>query len=422
LPGVIGFSETVASLNQGEGIVKFKSLSNRTAIYGAIILVLLFALISYIKPAKIPAYSVIEQDYVPSLLLSGEVIAEGSTLLSSLSSGKVIDCPVAEGEKVKKGQLLVQIDDAQARVDRDRAAVAVQIAGSQLQKAGTVTREEARANCVQADCALEKAEREYERNKALADVGAVSQVDLEQAERNKIVAQEQARSARAVLESLEQNGSSIAILQAELQQRQLDLTEKEILLEQFKILAPEDGELLDLYVRPGELLTSGSKVALLAAGGGLRVMIQPDQRYAEMASVGNKAQVWITNAANAKWDARVVTTEPCGNAEQGSFTAELEFINNVPPLYPGQLVSVQLFGPMQPAAIILPDSYLTVNQEQNGVWLAINNRAHFTPVQIGLRTGEGVVITEGLKQGDLVLQPTGLKENMRVSPQQESKR
>lgn len=400
--------------------MKFISLSKKTAIYGVVILLLIFVLWSWLWPAKIPAYSVVEQDYVPSLLLSGEVIAEGSTLLSALSSGKVIDCPVAEGEKVIKGQLLVQIDDAQARVDRDRAAVAVQMASSQLQKADTVTLEEARANSVQADCALEKAEREYERIKALAEVGAVSQADLEQAERNKKVAQEQARSARVVVESLERNGSSIAILQAELQQRQLDLTEKELLLDQFKILAPEDGELLDLYVRPGELLTSGSKVALLAAGGGLRIKIQPDQRYAEMAAVGNKAKVWITNAAATKWDAKVVTTEPCGDAEQGSFTAELEFTHNVPSLYPGQLVSVQLFGPMQPAAKIIPDSYLTVNKEQNGVWLAINNRAHFTPVQIGLRTGEGAVITEGLKKGDLILQPTGLKENMRVSPRQES--
>jgi multidrug efflux pump subunit AcrA (membrane-fusion protein) len=62
--------------------------------------------------------------------------------------------------------------------------------------------------------------------------------------------QELARSARAALESVSGSGSAIAILQAELQQRQLDLQEKERLLAEYQILAPADGELLDLYVKP----------------------------------------------------------------------------------------------------------------------------------------------------------------------------
>lgn len=150
----------------------------------------------------------------------------------------------------------------------------------------------------------------------------------------------------------------------------------------------------------------------------MRIKIQPDQRYAEMAALGNQAQVWLSNAAAAKWEAEVVYVEPSGNAEQGSFTAELGFSGQLPPLYPGQLLSVQLFGPLQEGAILLPDSYLTVENGQNGVWLAIDNRAHFTPLQTGLRTEAGIVITEGLKEGDLVLQPADLKENMKLSPQQ----
>lgn len=369
----------------------------------------------WLRPASVAALTVTEQEYIPSLLLSGEVIAEGSTLLSSLSTGKVVACPVTKGESVKKGQLLVQIDDTQARIERDRAASAVRTAAAQLEKAQTVTFEQARATSIQADLALEAAQRDYEQTKALAEAGAVSQTQLEQAQRNLKLNQELARSARAALESVSGSGSAIAILQAELQQRQLDLQEKERLLAEYQILAPADGELLDLYVKPGELLTSGSRAALLAAGQELRVKVQPDQRYADLAAVGNKAQVWVTNDAGVKWDASVVYTEPLGNAEQGSFTAELAF-DQEPPLYPGQLLSVQLFAAKQPDAVILPENYLTMQDGQNGVWKAIDGRAEFVTVQLGIRTGDGVVITQGLKEGDMVLLPEGLQEGQRVSP------
>lgn len=388
----------------------------KAAIYGAGILLLLFVLWSGLRPVPVPAYSVVKQDYVPSLLLSGEVIAKGSTLLSSPISGKVLDCPVDKGEKVKKGQLLVQIDDTQARVERDRAAAAVQLSNSQLQKASTVTREEVWAKSVQADLAQEEAEQAYTRLQVLAEAGVVSKAELEQAERQQNLTQQLALSARAALDSFSPEGSSIAILQSELRQRQLDLAEKELQLQQYQILAPADGVLLDLYVLPGELLSVGGRVALLAAGEGLRIKIQPDQRYTELTALGNKAEAWITNDAALKWPAQVVYKEPSGNAEQGSFTAELDFTQTVPPLYPGQLLTVQLFGPAQAAAIILPDRFLTVETGQNGVWLAKDGHAVFTPLQIGLRTKDGVVITQGLEAGDLVLSPAGLQENKRVAP------
>ena len=245
--------------------MKLKIRFPKTAIYGAGILLLLFALWSGLRPVPVPAYSVVKQDYVPSLLLSGEVIAEGSTLLSSPISGKCR--PPQQREKVHKGQLLVQIDDAQARVERDRAAEAVKLANSQLQKASTVTREEVWAKSVQADLALEEAEQEYARLKVLAEAGAVSKAELEQAERQQKLARQLALSARAALDSFSAEGSSLAILQAELRQRQLDLAEKELQLKQYQILAPADGLLLDLYVLPGELLSVGSQSLCWPRGG-----------------------------------------------------------------------------------------------------------------------------------------------------------
>ncbi len=372
------------------------------------------------KPAAVPAYRIVAGDYVPSLLVSGEVIAERSTLLSAQSPGRVLDCPVRKGDKITQGQLLVQIDATQLILDRDRAAAAVNMASSQLQKASSVTLEDARANSIQADLARDKAEVEFNRQKALFDAGAISMAQLEEAERNHIISQEKARSARTLMESLQEGGSNRAVLQAELKQRQLDLAEKEMLLSQSRILAPADGELLDLYVSPGELTAVGAQVALVASGAGLKVKIEPDQRYAGLAATGNRAQVWLTNAADTKWEALVAYTEPLANAEQGSFAAELEFTGAIPPLYPGQLVSVQLFGAVQPNAIIIPETYVAVQEGHSGVWLIRDNRARFTPVQLGTSTVDGVVVAGGLQAGDVIGSPEGRREDQRVAPHEEN--
>lgn len=389
----------------------------KAIIYGLIVAFLAIAAYQILSPPKVSAYEVVQQDYVPSLLVSGEVIAEGNTVLSSLKSGLVIECPVSAGTEVKKGELLIKLDDAQAQAAKEQAAAAVKLAALKLQEASGVTYPKTRADSVRADLALEQAEQELQRMTVLAEAGAVSQVELEQAQRNFALNQELAQAARATMESLQAGGSVVAILQAELEQRQLELDEKEILLQQFKIVAPADGCLLKLYLRPGEMVSAGDEVALFAAGDGLRIQIQPDQRYAAIAVLGHRAQVWLGSSAGTKWEAEVVYVEPKGNAEQGSFTAELGFLNQPPPLYPGQLLSVQLFAPLQEGAILLPDSYLAMEGGQKGAWLAVDGRAHFTLLQTGLRTEAGVVITEGLKAGDTVLEPLDLKENMRLSPQ-----
>jgi hypothetical protein len=154
----------------------------------------------------------------------------------------------------------------------------------------------------------------------------------------------------------------------------------------------------------------------MAVGEELRVKIKPDQRYAELAKVGNQGEVWLTNNAGQKYNVQVITADPQGDVDQGSITAELQISPQPSDVYPGQLVTVQLFGAQRNNAIVLPEKYLTEQSGQSGVWIAQNSRAHFTPVQVGLRTPEGIVISDGLQAGDTVLEAANLQEGSRIKP------
>ncbi|MEQ8236486.1 MAG: HlyD family efflux transporter periplasmic adaptor subunit [Syntrophomonadaceae bacterium] len=369
----------------------------------------------WLRAERVTGQQVVSEDYTPSLLLSGEVIAETQITLSSLISGTVVQSPVRAGDQVKAGQVILQLDDRQAVVARDAAAMAVETARANLRLASTLSKENASAASIEAELTAEKARLQYERMQSLYQNGAISQQELETAQQSQAISAENARAARLLLESYQNGGVNLEILQSQLKQRQSDLEARELSVLQHRITAPADGIILENLAHEGEMVLPGTSLAVLAAGQQIRIRIQPDQRYSQLVSENNLALVWIPYEAAEKWEARVVYTEPAGNAEQGSIKAELALSQEVPELYPGRLVSVQLFGALQQDVIIIDNAYLTVDRGQEGVWVASSDRAHFVPVQTGLRSPEGIIIREGLHEGDLILEPQGLREGQRVS-------
>lgn len=389
----------------------------KPVIAGTILLAAVLCFIYYFfNPVAVSAFYVKQQDYVPTLLLSGEVISEFDTALSTQNTAIVSECPFKKGDTVKKGQVVVKLDDRQALIARDQARQEVEMTQARIVRTGTVDLQAAILTSVQADLEAQQAQRHDERIDILAGANAVSLQEVEQADQDLKLALEKARSAKAALEALQPRGVDLQILQHELLQRRLALADKELVLEQHKLLAPHDGVILELYAQPGELLQAGSKAALLASTRQNRIKIQPDQRYNALMAINNQAQVWLPSDARSKWPATVVFVEPSGNADQGSFTAELSLEQNVPELYPGRLVSVQVFGSPIIQGIIIPELYLSAYEGKTGVWLAGKQGCHFAELQLGIRTPDGIVVLNGLKEGDIVLKAGKYKEGLRVAP------
>ncbi|MGI1659793.1 MAG: efflux RND transporter periplasmic adaptor subunit [Desulfitobacterium sp.] len=370
-----------------------------------------------LKPASVQGYKISKQEYVPSLLLSGEVIPEVSAEISTLTTGVVQGILVKEGAQVEKGQLLIQLDDRQAQNAYQNAQLNLDLANLNLQQATTVTLANVKQAYVQAQLASEEYHKELERSKALAVAGAISQVEVERAERNVKNAEEKELAAKVAYEALEANGVNRAILERQREQREVELKDKKRQLEDYQIKAPFSGQLQELSVQVGELLPAASKVGILATSEKSRIRVKPDQRYTNLAAFSQEAKVWLSSDANTKWDGKVVFTKPVGDASQGSFTAEIQLKEAVPQLYPGRLVSVQLFGAAQKDALIVPSALLTELDGVLGVWLAKDSQAHFAPVQVGLQTLEGVILIAGVEEGDIVLEPADLKEGQNISVQ-----
>lgn len=242
-------------------------------------------------------------------------------ILKATANEIIVAQPVAEGTQVKKGTLIVQLDDRkqQAKVAHARAEVAK--AAAFLQELRSGAREEdvdaARARVSGARAALVIAEKNYQRARQLLQQKLISQSELDRAvaERDSAeAALESANKALLVLtngtrqEELDQGEAAYQAAQA-----QLDL-EQQILAE-LNVEATRDGYLDSLPWNEGERVSAGSTVAIL------------------LSNQSPYARVYIPEP----WRARVKVGDEFAVSIDGvekSYTARLRWIANDPAFTP----------------------------------------------------------------------------------------
>jgi HlyD family secretion protein len=184
----------------------------------------------------------------------------------------IMELSVNQGAFVKKGTVLLRMDDRlqKSRVDKARAEAAR--ARAQLDKLLAGARDEevaaARANVAGAQAELLETEKVYARDKDLVERGAVSQSQLDLALAKRDAAKASLKSAQEKLRELE-NGTreeDLRMARSELDSANASLASEEKLLADLTIRASQDGILDNLPWNLGERVTIGSPVAILLAG------------------------------------------------------------------------------------------------------------------------------------------------------------
>lgn len=221
-------------------------------------------------------------------------IASDMLLLSSQVSGWIVEVPVQESQRVRKGQVLVRIDDrlARGRAAELEAAVAVldaelQTTEARIELVEARTRshldaarsrlEAAAAGLAAAEGDLEVANAEWQRAEALRQRNLVSQQAFEEVRNVYRNAQESARQrradvamARAALAEAEADRAEVAVLRSQLQglrkrrvQSLRSLEQARTELEYHTITSPVDGVIDELFIDPGEHVAASQRVLVM---------------------------------------------------------------------------------------------------------------------------------------------------------------
>ena len=208
------------------------------------------ALVWYtLREPTVAATVVQSQPLVRTLLFSARVASASRVEVGATMTGRVAQVAVAEGARVKRGDILVRLenDELEAALAQVQAGVRQEQARlTGLQSSG---RSAVQANLEQTESVLLAAKKDLVRTQELVTRGFVSAARLDEAQRAAAVATAQRDAALAQLQANAQQGSDFVGAQAQVVQAQATLAVAQARLEQAAITAPADGQGL---VRSGE--------------------------------------------------------------------------------------------------------------------------------------------------------------------------
>jgi HlyD family secretion protein len=354
------------------------------------------------KPVE--TYEAVRSDLVQSVVASGRIATPQRVSVGAVITGRVMRIPVNEGQSVKRGDILIELDseDERAAVAQARGALAqAEAKVRQLRELGLPAAEQA---LVQAQANYTQARQHYERTNELKSKGFVSQAALDDAQRNVHVAESQLRAAQLQVESNRPQGSDFALAQTALAQARAALGLAQAKLDHTVIRAPVDGTLIARSVEPGNVVQSGKELMLLAPTGETQVVVQIDEKNLAQLKLGQQALASADAFPKERFAAELIYINPGIDAVRGSVEVKLRVPN--PPHYLRQdmTVSVDIEVARSRAAVVIPaDAVRDPNTAQPWVLAVDGWRAQRRPVTLGLRGDGRVEVLEGVTPGDRLI-------------------
>lgn len=345
-------------------------------------------------------------DLEQHVVASGRVWVPARVQVSAQMPGLVVAVGAVEGQRVAAGDLLVQIDDAEAQATVAQAKAAVAQANArveQLRRVGAIVASE---GLRQAQTNLERAESDLDRAQRLVEQGALPAVDLENARRAVESAAAQKNAAEAQQVAATPLGADSRLALTQLLQAQAQLTGAEVRLAQTRIVARHDGVVLSRSVEPGDVVQPAHTMLVMAVDGDKEVVFQPDERNLAHMRPGLKGLASADAYPQEVLEGEVSYIAPSVDPQRGSVEMRLRVPDAPPTWKPDMTVSVDLTVASKSNVITLrSDAVRGVTTPTPYVFVVEAGRVARREVTVGIRGDGATEIVSGLDEASEVILP-----------------
>jgi HlyD family secretion protein len=361
-----------------------------------------------IDPSKLA--KVEKGDLAKSVVATGKVTPITKVEVKSKASGIVKKLLVDYGDRVKKGQLLAQLDKIEIEAQVEQSKAALEAAQANL-KSSQADSERAKVDAEGPDVPLLK--RAYDRAVGMAKDGVVSTSALEDAQKNYEMALNKQNVSKAQVTVLK---AKIAQSQAQVAQDEANLKQLEEQLSYTDIISPIDGIVLSRDVQMGDAVSSilvlGSSATLvMTLGDTSEVYVKGKVDESDIGKVylGQRARIKVESFKDKTFDGKVTKISPMGVEKDNVTTFEVRVsIQN-----PGG----ELKAEMTANAEIILEEHKNVLQIPEGAILYDKDKKASVEipnpkgkdgkdkiaVNIGISNGAKTEVLSGLKEGDQVV-------------------
>ncbi len=286
----------------------------------------------------------VKQGSIPVEVQSvGTLVAANNIQIAPEIAGTVAKVLFQDGEFVKQGTPLIQLDDAVYQ---------------------------ARFASVQADYQL--SETTYDRMSILAKKGIISKQDMEKAA-------------------------------ADLKEKAAAEQENKVNLNGMLLTAPFDGMVGKSKVSPGDYVSVGQALVSLTNIRHLHVEYNIPEKYLGLIQMGQEISVTATAFPGKVFKGKVAFISPTINTQDRTITLYAEIPNESLTLRSGLFVNVTQSLGADDTALLVPAKSLMATIDGHQVYKVVNGKAQSVPVEIGLRTTDSVQILKGLTANDAVV-------------------
>ncbi len=353
------------------------------------------------------AEKVVRQEIASVISTNGKIEPINSFEAHAPAPATVNKVLVAEGDHVKVGQLLVKLDDAEARSQAARALAQLRSAEAALSgiKAGG-TQEElltSRADLTKAQAERDEAQRNLQAIQKLRQNGAASPAEVEAAQNRQKKADADVQLLQAKV-SGRFSSPEVAKVEASAAEARAAYTAAQELLHHSNVTAPFAGTVYQLPVKPGSYVNGGELLVQVANLEKVRVRAFVDEPEIGRLAKGQKVEIKWDAIPGRTWEGsltRIPTSVTMvGTRTVGEITSEID--NSDRKLLPNVNVNVSIISARH-------DNALTVSREavhdvdgKRYVYKIEDEKILAQEVQTGLSSLTRVEVLKGIPEGAVI--------------------
>lgn len=422
-----------------------------------------FASVQYRKRGIVTVQTgrVVKQDLTAIVTASGEVKPLNYINLGAQAIGRITDIHVKEGDRVRKSQVLAQLESvqAEAEVQGQRAGISSAQADSAAAEASVRAADEgvttSQATLDRTKAELERTRLDYERSEKLFNEKLIarSEFDTRRAAydaQKASIREAETRIAQAKAQRA-QIAAQLSASQRRITQLQANLRRVSDALDKMSIIAPRDGVVTNLPVRVGETVVPGiqnsaaSTVMTIADMSVITAEVKVDETDIVNVKLNQQAEVSIDaipgrtfrghvieigNTAILRSTGLAASQSNVSSQEAKDFKVVVALDDPPTEIRPGLSCTAKITTAQRPNSLSVPIQALTMRQkgdleqkegeqpapaapnpaaekarreEIQGVFVVSNGKAEFRKVATGITGATDIEVTSGLRDGEEIV-------------------
>lgn len=277
------------------------------------------------------------------LKVTGSLIANESVVLKPEVSGRITQINFKEGQPVRKGQLLIQLNDSEIRAEIEKLNYSKKL----------------------------NEDNEFRQKQLLA---------------KEAISQEEYETALTTL------NTTLA-----------DIKVREVQLQKHQIRAPFDGITGLRKVSNGSYISSSDELVTVYSINPIKVDFSVPGKYAAEVNAGDVIKFEIDGYENEIFEGKIYAVEPQIDPETRSISIRALSDNKENKLLPGQFAKIKLTISTFEEALLIPTEAVIPELNGKKVFISNNGKVESRSIETGIRMADRIQVTSGLVNGDTVI-------------------